>query len=71
MQWGIYMFIDRFTLKPLNLNNMTEEELKHLVENGFSEMRPKIEDMSNILMDFYIKGFQTCWRVLTGKELDL
>lgn len=50
---------------------MTEDELRQLVYTGFNEMKPKIEDMSNILMDFYIKGFKTCWKVLTGKELNL
>jgi hypothetical protein len=50
---------------------MTQEELREIITKGFTEMEPKIEDMSTILMDFYIKGFKTCWKVLTGNNLEL
>jgi hypothetical protein len=50
---------------------MTQEELHEIVIKGFTEMKPKIEDINNTLMDFYIKGFQTCWKVLTGNDLEL
>lgn len=50
---------------------MTQEEIRKIINENFIEMKPKIADMSNILMDFYIKGFSACWELLTGKELEL
>ncbi|MCR5588023.1 MAG: hypothetical protein K6F72_00220 [Bacteroidales bacterium] len=50
---------------------MTKEEIEKQIKEGFIEMKPKIGDMANILMEFYIRGFKACWRILTGKELEL
>lgn len=50
---------------------MTQEEISKIIYEDFNGMEPKIEDMSNILMDFYIQGFKSCWKTLTGKELEL
>lgn len=50
---------------------MTKEEISKIIYEDFNGMKPKIEDMSNLLMDFYIKGFESCWKLLTGKELEL
>lgn len=50
---------------------MTQEELREIITKGFTEMKPKIEDVTTVLMDFYIKGFQTCQKVLTGTDLEL
>ena len=47
---------------------MNEEVLKQLLENGFDKIRPKIGEMTNLMMDCYQQGFKDCWRVLTGKE---
>ena len=47
---------------------MNEEVLKQLLENGFDKIRPKISEMTNLMMDCYQQGFKDCWRVLTGKE---
>ena len=47
---------------------MNEELLKQLLENGFDKIRPKIGEMTNLMMDCYQQGFKDCWRVLTGKE---
>jgi len=47
---------------------MNEEELKQLLENGFEKVRPKIGEMTNLMMDCYQQGFKDCWKVLIGKE---
>jgi len=47
---------------------MTEEELKKLMNSGFEEIRPKIREMTNLMMDCYQQGFKDCWRILTGKD---
>ena len=41
---------------------MTQEEIKKIISEDFNEMKPKIVDMSNILMESYIKGFKACWK---------
>lgn len=50
---------------------MTKEEITKIIHEDFNEMKPKIVDMSNILMESFIKGFKACWKILTGKELEL
>lgn len=47
---------------------MKEEVLKQLLEGGFEKVRPKIGEMTNLMMDCYQQGFKDCWRVLTGKD---
>lgn len=47
---------------------MNEEVLKQLLENGFAKIRPKIGEMTNLMMDCYQQGFKDCWKVLTGKD---
>lgn len=47
---------------------MNEEELRKLMQNGFNVIRPKIGEMTNLMMDCYQQGFKDCWRVLTGKD---
>lgn len=47
---------------------MTEEELKKLMQSGFEKVKPKISEMTNLIMDCYKQGFKDCWRILIGKE---
>ena len=48
---------------------MNEEDLRKLFEEGFSQkLKPKIENMTNLMMDCYEQGFQDCWRILTKTE---
>jgi hypothetical protein len=47
---------------------MNEEAVKQLLQSGFEKVRPKIGEMTNLMMDCYQQGFKDCWKVLTGKE---
>lgn len=47
---------------------MNEEALKQQLQSGFEKVRPKIDEMTNLMMDCYQQGFKDCWKVLTGKE---
>ncbi len=47
---------------------MDEEELRKLMQSGFDKLRPKIANMTHLMMDCYEQGFIDCWKVLTGKE---
>lgn len=55
----------------LKYDIMTKEEITKIIHEDFNEMKPKIGDMVNLLMESYIKGFKACWKTLTGKELEL
>lgn len=48
---------------------MNKEELSELLQTGFNVIKPKIGEMTNLMMDCYEQGFKDCWKVLTGKEL--
>lgn len=47
---------------------MTEEEVREVMRKGFAEITPKVATMTNIIMDAYQKGFETCWKLLTHKD---
>ena len=47
---------------------MNEETLKQLLQSGFDKIRPKVENMTELMMDCYQQGFKDCWRILTGKD---
>ena len=47
---------------------MDEKVLKQLLESGLEKIRPKIGDMTHLMMDCYQQGFKDCWRILTGKD---
>lgn len=48
---------------------MNEEEIKKLFEEGFNKkLKPKVETMTNLMMDCYEQGFTDCWRILTKTE---
>ena len=37
---------------------MTEEEIRQLMEEGFSKVKPKVGEMTNLLMDIYETGWK-------------
>ena len=47
---------------------MTQEEVKAKMQEGFAKIRPKVADMTNIIMDAYQEGFNTCFELLTGQK---
>ena len=47
---------------------MDEQTLRQLLQSGFDKVKPKIESMTNLMMDCYQQGFKDCWKILTGKE---
>ena len=47
---------------------MTEQEVRNQLEEGFKLVRPKVEDMTNALMECYQAGFKTCWKLFTGQD---
>lgn len=49
---------------------MDKEAVKELMQNGFKEIEPKVADMTNIIMDAYQIGFNTCFKILTGQDFD-
>lgn len=48
---------------------MTEEEVKAKMQEGFTKIRPKIVEMTSIIMDAYQEGFNTCFELLTGQKI--
>ncbi len=49
---------------------MTEEEVKAKMQEGFAKIKPKVAEMTNIIMDAYQEGFNTCWELLTGQKIE-
>ena len=47
---------------------MNEEALKQILQSGFEKIRPKIGEMTNLMMECYQQGFKDCWKVLTDKD---
>lgn len=47
---------------------MNEEELRKAMQNDFDILKPKIGEMTNLMMDCYQQGFKNCWKILTGNE---
>ena len=47
---------------------MTEEEVKAKMQEGFAIIRPKVAEMTNIIMDAYQEGFNTCFELLIGQK---
>ena len=47
---------------------MTEEEFKKVMNDGFEEVKPIVHNMTKELMQAYQIGFNTCLKLLTGKE---
>ena len=49
---------------------MTQEEVEAKMQEGFAKIRPKVAEMTNIIMDAYNCGFNTCWELLTGQKIN-
>ena len=47
---------------------MKEEELKVKMQEGLAKIKPKVTEMTNIIMDAYQEGFNTCFELLTGQK---
>lgn len=47
---------------------MTEEDVKKIMNEGFEEVKPIVHSMTKELMQAYQIGFNTCWKLLTGRE---
>ena len=48
---------------------MNEDEIKKLFKEGFEKkLKPKIEGMTNLMMDCYEQGFKDCWSILTKTD---
>lgn len=47
---------------------MIEEEVKAKMQEAFAKMQPKVIEMTNIIMDAYQEGFNTCFELLTGQK---
>lgn len=47
---------------------MTEEDVRKKMQEGFDVVRPKVVDMTAILMDVYEAGFACCFELLTGQK---
>ena len=47
---------------------MTQEEVKAKMQEGFGKIQPKVVEMTNIIMDAYQEGFNTCFELLTGQK---
>lgn len=49
---------------------MAEEEVKAKMQEGLAKIRPKVAEMTNIIMDAYQEGFNTCFELLTGQKFE-
>lgn len=47
---------------------MTEEEVKNKIQEGFAKIQPKVREMTNVIIDAYQEGFNTCFELLTGQK---
>ena len=47
---------------------MTQEEVKAKMQEGFDKIKPKVVEMTSIIMDAYREGFNTCFELLTGQK---
>lgn len=45
---------------------MTEEDVRKQMQEGFAKIRPKVAEMTNIIMDAYQEGFNNCFE--TGQK---
>lgn len=47
---------------------MTKEEVESKMQADFAKIRPKIAEMTEIIIDAYQEGFNSCWELLTGQK---
>ena len=48
---------------------MTQEEVKAKMQEGFTKIQPKVVETTNIIVDAYQEGFNTCFELLTGQKI--
>lgn len=49
---------------------MTIEEVKAQLRDGFAKVQPSVVATTQMLMNAYEEGFKTCWKLLTGQEME-
>jgi len=49
---------------------LTEKEFREAMQKGIKSLNPKIATMTGLLVDFYMRGFSDCFKLLTGKDLE-
>lgn len=47
---------------------MSEEKIKDKMQEGFAKIKPKVVEMTSIIMDAYQEEFNTCFELLTGQK---
>ncbi len=50
---------------------MTEEDVRKAMQEGFDKVKPLVANMTRELMDAYQRGFETCFKLLIGQEIEL
>jgi len=49
---------------------MTIEEVRQQLRDGMEKVHPSVTAITQMLMDAYEQGFKTCWKLLTGQEME-
>ena len=49
---------------------MTEERVKAKMQEGLAKIKPKVAEMTSIIIDAYQEGFSTCFELLTGQKFE-
>lgn len=49
---------------------MNEEEARKIFQQGSEETKQIVEQMVHLMMDCYQNGFNTCWKLFTGKDFE-
>lgn len=49
---------------------MTIEEVRQQLRNGMEKVKPSVVATTQMLMDAYEQGFKTCWKLLTGQDME-
>ena len=47
---------------------MTEQDVRKQMEESFVKVRPKVAQMTELMVECYQQGFKTCFKLLTGKD---
>ena len=63
-------YLAQITQKKDEGTTMTIEEVKAQLRDGFAKVQPSVVATTQMLMDAYEQGFKTCWKLLTGQEME-
>lgn len=44
------------------------QKLHEILQSGVEKIKPKVAEMSNLMMDAYQQGFNDCWELFTGER---